>query len=410
MALFAWRNLLTRPARTLMAVIGLAIPIFGILGLFSLSRGIRDLFGDTLGQVHGLMVLRENVPTPIFSDLPAELAETIRRIPGVRTVAPEVWKIAPTIEGRSLFGRVALGYLSGSKEQQMRGFLDMVVIEGMDIAQHDRLRRAVFKKKLLPGRRGGRFLNESDRGQDHVVISTRIAADNPDPSGRPRRVGDMLRIGGREFTIVGMYETGSLVLDATLVMDIATARRLLGIKEGTVSSFMVEVDDPSQLETIAQAIQHALPEVDARNTSEFNLNIARIMGQLDRFLLLTVSLALVVGVVGIVNTMLMSTMERYGEFGVLRTNGWKRKHVLELVTIESALLGVMAGVLGIAVSLAGAAVANQFLGGGLRLSLSAELLLAGLALAVGMGTLGGFYPAWRASRLMPMEAIRRGTH
>ena len=71
------------------------------------------------------------------------------------------------------------------------------------------------------------------------------------------------------------------------------------------------------------------------------------MGQLDTFLLMTVSLALVVGVVGIINTMLMSTTERFVEFGVLRTNGWSQgQPVLSLVTIESAYLGLLSGVVG----------------------------------------------------------------
>ena len=149
MWIFAWRNLLTRPSRSLLAVVGLSIPILGVLGLFSLSRGIRNLFGETLSQVHGLLVLRENVPSPVFSDLPAEMAEAIRKVPGVRVVAPEVWKVAPTIEGRSLFGRAALGYLAGSKEQQVRSLFDAVVIEGQDLAEHAKLKRTVFQGKLL---------------------------------------------------------------------------------------------------------------------------------------------------------------------------------------------------------------------------------------------------------------------
>ena len=61
---FAWRNLLTRPLRTVLALVGLSIPILGVLGLFSLSGGLRNLVGDTLSQIQGVMVIRENVPTP----------------------------------------------------------------------------------------------------------------------------------------------------------------------------------------------------------------------------------------------------------------------------------------------------------------------------------------------------------
>ncbi len=95
MWLFAWRNLLTRPMRTVLGLVGLSIPILGVLGLSSLSGGMKALLGQTLGQIQGLVVLRENVPSPVFSELPASQAETLRNIPGVRIVAPEVWKLAP---------------------------------------------------------------------------------------------------------------------------------------------------------------------------------------------------------------------------------------------------------------------------------------------------------------------------
>src|ERR687894_15608 len=99
MGSFAWRNLMTRPLRTALALVGLSVPILGVMGLFSLSGGLRNLVGDTLSKIQGVMVLRENAPTPVFSDLPADVARTLRQIPGVGSVAPEVWKIAPTLEG-----------------------------------------------------------------------------------------------------------------------------------------------------------------------------------------------------------------------------------------------------------------------------------------------------------------------
>ncbi len=144
--------------------------------------------------------------------------------------------------------------------------------------------------------------------------------------------------------------------------------------------------------------------------SEFAANFGTVMGQLDTFLLMTVSLALLVGVIGIINTMLMSTTERFVEFGVLRTNGWSRGNVLALVTLESAYLGLLAGVIGCVMAFVLAQVGNQFIGGGLHLQFTPELVALGLVLSVVMGTLGGFYPAWKASRLVPMDAIRLGSH
>ena len=406
---FAWQNLLTRPSRTVLAVVGLSIPILGVIGLFGLSGGIRSLTRDTLGQVQGLMVLRRNVPVAILSDLPAELIDTVEKVPGVRVVAPEVWKIAPPIERRSLFARSAANLLSRSTEQRVQGLLSMPVIEGQDLVAHAKLKSRVFEQHLLPSDRGGgRFLTLADRGKPSIVISTKIARDHPGPDGRPKRVGDTLLIGDRPFTIVGLYEIGSAVLDVSIVMDIATARDLLGVKEGTVSCFMVEATDPAHLDSVQAAIQARVSQVDARSMAEFNMNVSRILGELDVLLFLIISLAVVVGCVGIVNTMLMSTSERFLEFGIMRANGWARWEVLALVTLESAHLGLLSGLLGGAMAVVSALVANQFLGGGLSLDVSPRLLGLGLSLALVMGSLGGLYPAWRASRLKPMNAIRQG--
>src|SRR4029077_14897544 len=110
MRIFAWRNLLTRPMRTVLALVGLSIPILGMLGLFGLSNGLRDLVGSTLSRIDGLIILRENAPSPVFSRLPASLSDDLRRMPGVQAVAPEVWGVAPTIEGK---GMLIKGILSG---------------------------------------------------------------------------------------------------------------------------------------------------------------------------------------------------------------------------------------------------------------------------------------------------------
>ncbi len=407
MVSFAWRNLLTRPLRTALALVGLSVPILGVMGLFSLSGGLRNLVGDTLNKIQGVMVLRENVPSPVFSDLPADLGPKLARVPGVRVVAPEVWKIAPTIEGVSVFSRTLSGAASGKSFQ---GILDTPVIQGQDINAHAHLQSAVYPKALLKGKEGGRYLLPEDEGKPHVVVSKKIANDFADAQGLPKKVGDTLKIKGEPFTIIGIYETGSMFLDVVLVMDISVARRVLGVAPDTVSSYYIEMADPTTNDAIAREIEGAFDEVDARSMSEFVANFGMLMGQLDKFLLMTVSLALLVGIVGIINTMLMSTTERFVEFGVLRTNGWSKGDILALVTAESAFLGLLSGIVGCALALAGVEAANQFLTGGLRLVLPPWLFALGIGLSIVTGTLGGLYPAWRAARLVPMDAIRVGSH
>jgi putative ABC transport system permease protein len=407
---FALRNLLTRPARTGLAMIGLSIPVLGVLGLFSLSSGIRNLLVDTLAQIQGIIVLRENAPTDLLSDLPATMANSLRQVPGVRVVAPQVWKIAPSIEGRSLIARSAADLLTRPGNEPLKGLLNMVQIAGQDIAEHARLRSDVYRNRLLPpDQGGGRFLDESDRGRPNIVISTTIAREYPGASGQPRQVGDPLRIGSQTFTIVGIYSTGSMLLDHAIVMDLGTARQLMNLKNETVSCFLVEPASLALTDEVAGAIERAIPGVDARTMSEFQLGAGRMLTELDLLLLLILSLAVLVGSIGILNTMLMSTSERLAEFGIMRSNGWSRGDVLRLLLAESVCLGLLAGLAGCLLALAAVRAINPFLDGGLRLVITPGTLLLGMLLALALGTLGGIYPAWRASRLAPMEIIRRGS-
>jgi putative ABC transport system permease protein len=401
---FAWRNLLTRPMRTMLALVGLSIPILGVLGLFCLSNGLRDLVGDTLSRIEGLIILRENVPSPVFSHLPASLVDDLKKIPGMRAVAPEVWGIAPTIEGR---GMLVSSLVSG--KSMMNSLLDQPVVVGQDIVSHQNLHSAIFPRALKE-KGTGRYLEPSDRGQANIVISRKIASQHPDAERNPKKVGDTLRIGGKPFQIIGIYETGSMILDVVIIMDIETARVVLNEPKDSISCIYVEGDNPAHNGDLADAIEKAHPGFDARSMNEAQDNFSSMMGQIDMFLLLTVSLALTVGIVGIINTMLMSTTERFVEFGVLRTNGWSQGNILALVTLESAYLGLLAGLVGCLLAWVGTIVANRFITGGIHLGMTPLLFALGIGLSVMMGTLGGLYPAWRAARLMPMDAIRLGSH
>ncbi len=140
---------------------------------------------------------------------------------------------------------------------------------------------------------------------------------------------------------MGIYETGSLLIDTTIVMEITTARELLKLEKDYVSVMYVEPEPLVDLDELGDRITATVPGVQVRSMSQFNLQVGNIMGKLDLFLLLTVGLALLVGGVGIANTMLMSAMERIVDFGVMRANGWTRRNILGLVTAESALLGLL---------------------------------------------------------------------
>jgi putative ABC transport system permease protein len=405
---FAWKNLITRPTRTALAVLGLTIPIIAILGLFSLANGIRTLMGNTLARMNGLMVMRANAPAPIFSDLPESIGDELRNVAGARIVAPEVWKISPPIEGRNLLAQAATKFMIGKGDARFSSFAETIMIEGMQLPEHLHLKSAVFAQGLLkPEEGGGRYLVQSDVGTANILISTKIARDFPNSDGSPKKVGDRLLIGGKPFQIVGLYDTGSLLIDTTIVMEITTARELLKLGQNYVSVYYVEPQPLVDLDVLSDRISAAKPDVQVRSMSQFNIQVGSIMGKLDMFLALTVGLALLVGAVGIANTMLMSAMERIIEFGVMRANGWTRRDVLGLVTAESSLLGVLSGVVASVLAFSAIVVLNLVLAKyELKLDLTPALMAASNVTAIVIAALAGLYPAWRASRMTPMDAIR----
>ncbi len=415
MWIFAWRNLLTRPLRTTLALVGLSIPILGVLGLMSLSGGLRSLVGETLSKIQGLVVLKENAFSPVLSDLPANLGPKLRALPGVTAVAPELWEIPGTIEDRRAIGQVVKGGLGSlvnrsreAQNERIQSMLDQPILQGQEIASHQGLKSAIFPRAL----KEGRFLQPGDEGTNRIVISRKIARDFADSeTQKPKGIGDTLKIEEESFEIIGIYETGSILLDVIIIMDLGTLRRVEDLPEDLVSTFYVEAADPAKNEELSALIERTLPKVDARSPNEIMANFGTLMNQLDVFLLATVMLALLVGVVGIVNTMLMSTTERFAEFGVLRTNGWSRSNLLALVSAESAYLGLLAGLVGFALAVAFTTAANQFIAtSGLSLSITPLDAAKGLGLSVAMGLIGGLYPAWKASRMVPMAAIRLGAH
>jgi putative ABC transport system permease protein len=103
----------------------------------------------------------------------------------------------------------------------------------------------------------------------------------------------------------------------------------------------------------------------------------------------------------------MSAMERFVDFGVMRANGWTRRNILGLVTAESSLLGLLSGVVASVFAFSGIELLNYVLTRfELRLDLTPGLVAASIFTAIVIATLAGLYPAWRASRMTPMDAIR----
>jgi putative ABC transport system permease protein len=379
---FALENLRVRKVRTGLSLAGLAVAVAGVIGLVSLSAGITATLRGSLQMLTGVVVMRNGSIDPIFSSIPASLAEEIEAMPEVKATAREVWLLATTIDGQPTL---------------TKGMMTAAGCGGMHDADRATLSEGGFYRSHLTE---GRWVRPGET--DSMVISEKLAADYA------KRVGDPIEVRGRQFTLVGLYHTGSLFLDQACIMPYETAREMHGFSEAICSTIYVEAVDgsPEGLERVAAAIQAKFKDrgVEAITPKKWLDHVAGLLTTLDVFLLAVSSFACIVGAIGVVNTMLMSVTERVREFGILKAVGWTRADVAKLVVVEALGLGVFGGAVG---SLLGLVVVELLKG-----LLPFEPLAPPWVVAVGfvgsivLGLVGGMYPAWRAASMDPVEAIR----
>src|SRR5580704_12712969 len=208
---FALRNLLTRPMRSVLSLVGLTVAIMGMIGLFSVAKGLDDMVSATFSRITGLVAMQPGAPIPIFSRLPAAWGAEIAKVPGVALVTPEIWVRANVIDGKMIISPPRFLF-------------------GIDIPTRLQLKNLVYRKDIV----AGRFLNEGDIGTVNTVVSKSIADEFH------KTVGDTLNVAGSDLKIVGVYNCGSLLLDIALIMDIDEVRRITRFGKESVCAFYIE--------------------------------------------------------------------------------------------------------------------------------------------------------------------------
>ena len=415
---FALANLWSRPARTLLSVVGLSVAIAGMVGLFSIAGGIDYLVNKTFEHIPGLGVLQRGAPMPLFSVLPAEWGEEIGEVEGVGVVTPEVWGRANVINGKKIISPPRL-------------------LLGIDVAS----RLELTEEPMRDGLTEGRFLTPDD--DDAAYIAAPIA----DEFGLSP--GDEVEINGQTLEVVGVYQGGTIFVDVNIVIPERTMRRMSRFDEATVSNYYVEVQ-PGYDKT---AVKHAVEDrfigrplqrslrppglqqeglvgwlemliawltyeppaesdldaspIEASSAEDWSAKADQFTGDLDLFLTMLSAVGVLIAVLSVLNTMLMSVAERTTEFGVLRANGWSRGQIVRLIAIESCAIGLLGGLLGVLFGWAATHVVNATYPDKVHLYASPELLAFAVVFSGLLGLVGGLYPSWRAARMSPIDAIRR---
>jgi putative ABC transport system permease protein len=452
---FALYNLLSRKARSALALLGLTVAIVGMVGLFSVIEGLKRISKESFDRIPGIIVLQTGAPVPLFSRLPAEWEKDLKQVEKVKIVSPEIWFRVNVIEGQMTISPPRFLF-------------------GVDIPTWNALESALYRDDIVEGR----FLTEQDRGTDNAVVSRSIQEEFG------LKLGDRFTVNGDEATLIGVYDSGSLLIDITIAMDRGIVQKRTRFDTNSVSAYYLETtdgDNKAAIERIKDAFRGRLGEpwkpsmlsmpadenpfqsmlngldrmlkshskaesispepkqneppakskpspsqvprkkgrdgrlqvdeslpIDVQSAEQWSERFNQFTENLDYIMFILASIGVTIAVLGIANTMLMSVSERIIEIGILKANGWSKKHVLSLIAYESAILGFLGGCLGSLIGWVGTLIVNAKFADHVSLYAGPGLILFSILFATVLGLLAGLYPAVWAMRLMPMDAIRRG--
>ncbi|WP_432645165.1 ABC transporter permease [Methanobrevibacter sp.] len=231
------------------------------------------------------------------------------------------------------------------------------------------------------------------------VILGEIYADDNNYS-----VGDSIKINGEDFEIVGIYETGDQSMAGGVFTSISKVGELMDDKD-SISNIYVKVEKGQDPQTVADRIDAEYGDNITTVTSVMEMTqMADMLNMLQASTWAISLLAIVVGGLGIINTMLMSVFERTREIGVLKAVGWSNRKILTMIVGESLVITIVSAIIGSLIGFMACTLLGPQMG--INPLFTPIIFIQAFAIAIIVGIIGGLYPAIKAVKLPPTEALR----
>jgi len=394
---YSFAHLKHRGLRTWLTLLGIVVGISAVILLVGIAQGLQasvsaelEMFGPDL-----LVILPVNLdsgsfgtPTsfrPTAGKLFEKDVDVVRRVDGVDIVS--------TI----LYTNADIKY----KRDQLTS-----TVYGMDLENYE-------ETMVIDELEEGRLLEPGDRKV--TLIGSDVAYDMFDEDVK---INSILEISGEKYRVVGILaSSGSSYsnLDNWIMIPFEDAERIAGdtIADKEVSGIRVKVSEGYDPVAVEEDIEWALMKHRGvtEDEKDFSLISARfiqeqvdsILGALTLFLLIVSGVSLLVGAIGISNTMFMSVLERTREIGVLKSIGATSKQIQNLFLAEAAMIGLSGGIIGLLIGFLLLQVVVFF---GFEAVLSLEMAAFAFLFSVGVGIAAGTVPAQQASKVPAIEALR----
>ena len=361
------RGLIRRPVRTSLTLLGISIGIAAVVALVGISRGFSKSWENGM-KARGTDIVVSNMSSSLTpKPFDASAGDRIAHLPGVAATCPILVDLM-SVESAQMMMVSA---------RQWGGFSwdNLKVIDG-------RMPRDANEKAVVLGRTAAEMLK--------------------------KKVGDPIQIDTEELTVVGIVDGNAWVENSSVILALPVFQEITG-DQGKINVIDVRVTPPAsspEVEALCKQIDQLAPQARAMPAGE-NIGNSQAYRMVQAMSWGTSLLAVLVGVLGVMNTMLMTVFERTQEICVLLALGWKRGRIVRMVLWESALLGLLGGVAGVVLGAVGVTILGRTpaIRGLLEPDVSPGLLATSVAIAVAVGVISGLYPAWRSSRLTPSQAL-----
>lgn len=267
-------------------------------------------------------------------------------------------------------------------------------------------------------------------GSEKEVVLGKILADSLNATIDGNVIISSAQQDGESYKIIGIYETGIALQDRGCYITLEEVQNMSN-KENLITAILVKCVDPNEVPTVRETIANLLPEVRIVSPTAAIQQVSNLLNTVRMFLFSIGLIALMAGGFGVVNTMITSISERTREIGTLKAIGAKDQQILKIFMSEALLLGVIGGGFGVSIGIIFSILFPMFSGGlsalpipiiggggpgggsrfpgGVFISpaiIPTNVLLC-FSLGIVVGVLAGLYPAWRAARMRPVEALRR---
>lgn len=376
------QGLRTRPGRTMLTALGIAIGIAAMIGVLGISASSKAALLQQIDDL-GTNLLAVQAGQSVFGEqakLPEAAPAMVRRIPPVEQAAA-ITSVSASVRRTDYI-----------PETETNG----IALYAAEAEVTDTLQAKVGR---------GRFLDEATSQTPTIVLGS-VAAERLGITSIDE--GLMVYVGGHWFNVIGILDPLPLNpdLDRAAFIGYPVAEELFNTKANASTIYLRT--HPDQVEGVRALLgrtanPEAPNEVQVSRPSDALEAKATVDQNLTRLLLGLGAVALVVGGVGIANVMVISVLERRSEIGLRRALGAKRMHIAGQFVAESIMLSLIGGVAGV---MLGATVTQVYASRqGWLVDIPVAALGAGVAVALAVGALAGLYPAIRAARMDPAEAV-----